>query len=226
MPNRSRASRPRRNTREAALGAAAAVFVERGFDDTSMDAVSARAGVSKATLYAHYGDKVGLFTAFMDRARELDLALDRSLDGATLEDRLTSLVTAIIEATTSDVHIAYLRMVVHEAHRSSPRYVREAGPPHGIDVAEELIRTELAASGRDVTTAPELAAFFVRMAVAPLQLDVLLSPDFQPSMELVQLQARWAAQVFLASVGLGTPSTEPPGRPPGGFTYPWIKGYP
>ena len=36
-----------------ALDAARALFVEHGFGATSMDAIAAQAGVSKATVYAH-----------------------------------------------------------------------------------------------------------------------------------------------------------------------------
>src|SRR5690625_5539928 len=43
------------------LDAARRLFLERGFDATSMDDVAEMAGVSKATVYAHYNCKTALF---------------------------------------------------------------------------------------------------------------------------------------------------------------------
>lgn len=54
--------RPRDPAKDAAIvEAAACLFMERGFEASSMDAIAAEAGVSKATLYARYPDKDALF---------------------------------------------------------------------------------------------------------------------------------------------------------------------
>jgi AcrR family transcriptional regulator len=45
------------------LGAAAELFVERGFAATRLEDVAARAGVSKATLYLYYANKEELLAA-------------------------------------------------------------------------------------------------------------------------------------------------------------------
>lgn len=61
-----------RPTRDAAalrdqhlLAVATALFLERGFDATSIDAVAKAAHVSKPTVYAQYQDKRGLFSAVL-----------------------------------------------------------------------------------------------------------------------------------------------------------------
>ena len=46
---------------------AAAMFMERGFDATTIDAVAEAASVGKATLYARYHDKGALFAAVVQR---------------------------------------------------------------------------------------------------------------------------------------------------------------
>jgi AcrR family transcriptional regulator len=45
------------------LATAAELFLQHGFDATSMDAIAARARVSKRTLYSRYADKSALFNA-------------------------------------------------------------------------------------------------------------------------------------------------------------------
>ena len=53
--------------REAILGAASALFFERGIVATTMDAVAERAAVSKMTVYAHFADKPTLLAAAFER---------------------------------------------------------------------------------------------------------------------------------------------------------------
>jgi AcrR family transcriptional regulator len=56
----ARQEQQRRETREALLTSAAAVFSERGYLDTSVEHVLARAGVSRAAFYAHFDGKLAL----------------------------------------------------------------------------------------------------------------------------------------------------------------------
>jgi AcrR family transcriptional regulator len=57
--------------REHILDAAKTVFLESGFERTSMDAVAAEAQTSKRSLYAHFPTKDVLFLAITERIREL-----------------------------------------------------------------------------------------------------------------------------------------------------------
>ena len=63
--HRRSSGRPTRNEAvrrdERVMEAAAILFLDRGFDLASMDALAELAGVSKATLYSRFGDKRQLF---------------------------------------------------------------------------------------------------------------------------------------------------------------------
>jgi len=50
---------------KAITDAARRVFLEHGYTHTSVDAIAAEAGVSKQTIYNHFGDKAHLFSAVM-----------------------------------------------------------------------------------------------------------------------------------------------------------------
>ncbi|MBH8574458.1 TetR/AcrR family transcriptional regulator [Nostocaceae cyanobacterium CENA369] len=52
---------------EQILQGAIRVFLQEGYARTSMDRVSAEAGVSKQTIYSHFQDKEGLFKALIER---------------------------------------------------------------------------------------------------------------------------------------------------------------
>jgi AcrR family transcriptional regulator len=64
-PSGDRAARKR----QAIVKAARTAFVRDGFD-TGMDAIAAAAGVSKVTVYNHYGSKEALFIAVIGDAME------------------------------------------------------------------------------------------------------------------------------------------------------------
>lgn len=70
-PRRKRAAHlgPERR-RPFVLDAAYELFLDNGFEGTSMDAVAAAAGVSKPVVYACFGSKDELFTAMLDREEE------------------------------------------------------------------------------------------------------------------------------------------------------------
>lgn len=61
-PAGPRSARKRRQIIEAA----GQLFTEQGYGATSMDAIAARADVSKRTVYAHFDNKETLFVAVMD----------------------------------------------------------------------------------------------------------------------------------------------------------------
>jgi len=55
--------RPRDASKNSAIvNAASRLFMEKGFDGTSMDGVAKRAGVSKQTVYSHFSSKELLFS--------------------------------------------------------------------------------------------------------------------------------------------------------------------
>ena len=54
---------PAVSTSEKILRAALAVFLEVGFERANLDKIAAQAGVTKPTVYSHFGSKVGLLQA-------------------------------------------------------------------------------------------------------------------------------------------------------------------
>ncbi|MGH3503270.1 MAG: TetR/AcrR family transcriptional regulator, partial [Nocardioidaceae bacterium] len=56
---------------EHILDTAKHIFLETGYDRTSMDTIAARATTSKRSLYAHFPTKEGLFVGSVERSQEL-----------------------------------------------------------------------------------------------------------------------------------------------------------
>lgn len=103
------ADRARR--RDRLLDAAVACFVETGFEATTLDAVAARAGVTKRTIYVDHGDKAALFAAAVDR-------LHAGIRGvASAEGSLESAAIELVHVLHSDEAVALHRLVLTEAWR-------------------------------------------------------------------------------------------------------------
>lgn len=69
-------------TRASLLATARKVFSERGYADTSMDELTAQAGLTRGALYHHFGDKRGLLIAVVE---QIDAEMDDRLQ--TISDR-------------------------------------------------------------------------------------------------------------------------------------------
>src|SRR3954451_14916899 len=74
---------PRAVREEQMLEVAGEVFAERGFHAASMDEIAVRADISKPMLYAYFGSKEGLYSAYMGRiGTRLLEAMDAAVDPA------------------------------------------------------------------------------------------------------------------------------------------------
>ncbi|WP_437579320.1 TetR/AcrR family transcriptional regulator [Sorangium sp. So ce887] len=108
--------------RSAILVAARELFLADGFDRSSVDAVAARAGVSKRTVYDYFGDKQALLLAVVESAGELLMAaIRRAIEDslthvADLQDALiTFSVRMVTEMLGSVDYLALMRLVTMES---------------------------------------------------------------------------------------------------------------
>lgn len=70
-------------TRAALLATARNVFREHGYAETSMDDLTAQAGLTRGALYYHFGDKKGLLAAVVEQIDdEMDQRLQTISDNA------------------------------------------------------------------------------------------------------------------------------------------------
>ena len=82
-------------------------FLKHGYAGTSMDQIAKVAGVSKATVYSHFGDKESLFNAVIQDLVQEKFQTVMSLDrpeslGQDPKQVLSEMVTKMLENTLSD----------------------------------------------------------------------------------------------------------------------------
>lgn len=116
-----RPGRPRDSAKdEAILLAAGDLFMERGYEDVSMDAVAQAAGVSKATIYARYADKDALFSAVLRQECERAVSPDSFQPSADqpVRDTLILLATRFLDLVTGEKAMQMNRVLVAESGRA------------------------------------------------------------------------------------------------------------
>src|ERR1700734_1023343 len=101
------------------LEVATELFLAQGYGSTTIEAVAARAGISKRTLYHRFDDKAALFAAVVHEIIQQirPPAGVPLIVGATLRDILRRLAGMILHAALSPQAIALHRLVMAESAR-------------------------------------------------------------------------------------------------------------
>lgn len=140
--------------RQAVFEAAKRLFLAHGFDGASMEAIAAEAGVSKLTVYSHYGDKEALFTATVRAKCEdmLPATLFRARPRAGLSTQLISIARAFFSLATSPDAIALHRLMSARATGDErlPQMFWEAGPQRVQEGFAQFLQTRVAAGQLDI----------------------------------------------------------------------------
>ncbi|MCX0275237.1 TetR/AcrR family transcriptional regulator [Nocardia zapadnayensis] len=136
--------------RAAILSAARDLFLAHGFDRSSVDAVAARAEVSKRTVYDYFGDKHTLLQAVVDAVgqsltetirRTLDDTLTEFPEGADLEEALVTFSMRIATDMLGSAEYATLVRLV----RTESGHLPHPGYNPMADTPEEAIAERFAA---------------------------------------------------------------------------------
>src|SRR5512142_2888868 len=108
MPQRAAARTEAGGKAEAILAGAERAFLAGGFGAVSMDAIARAAGVSKATVYAHFAGKEALFGAVvadLSERRFHGFSVE-ALDPADIEASLLTIATRFLDLVLSAEAIA------------------------------------------------------------------------------------------------------------------------
>lgn len=130
---RKKVGRPTDEAKRAAIVEAASQrFFDHGFAGTSIEQVAADAGVSKVTIYNHFGDKRALFAATVERECEKMRGyfnLDAVPSGSICE-RLTVIAQAMFDFLSRPEMVAFERRIAAETEHDPAigQAFLEAGP--------------------------------------------------------------------------------------------------
>ncbi|MDR3439186.1 TetR/AcrR family transcriptional regulator [Telmatospirillum sp.] len=193
--------------RDCILSAAQEIFLEMGYGAASMDAVAARANVSKATIYAHFDNKRALFDQVIrGRCRRFFQGGDilAQVDAASdARSALRQFASDLLSIILSPGALAINRVVVAEAPRlpevGETYYAAGPVPAQARVTAmfNDLTRRGLLAVPEN--EAPLVAELFLNMLKGDLHTRALLG--VAPSRDDHAPLVRIAVELILARYG-------------------------
>ena len=203
--------RPRRAPRLASGGAireaAARLFLEKGYQGTSMDEIAAAARISKQTIYTHFPSKEQLFAALVlantERVEEFAEGLVRTFGEADgLEDGLRRVARTYARMVIQPEVLRLRRLVLAAAGRfpDLARRYYEPVPERVYGVLATLLQ-ELSDAGRLRVDDPRLAAQHFAWLVLGIPLDrgMFLPPGEASGGVRIDDLADAAVRAFLAA---------------------------
>jgi TetR/AcrR family transcriptional repressor of mexJK operon len=140
--------------RAAILDAAKRLFVEQGYEGVSMDQIAAAAGVSKLTVYSHFGDKDTLFAAAARAYCEqrLPAELFDPTPEVPLRERLLEIAQAFYAMVSSPEAVSGHRILCTPQMADSPvpGMFWEAGPKRVQAEFSELLQRRVDAGELEI----------------------------------------------------------------------------
>ncbi len=187
------------------LEAAGCLFMREGFEVVSMEQVAKEAGVSKQTVYSHFGNKEALFSAAIASRCIAHQLSDEDLDSdRPVAEFLRELAQRFSDLITSDAGIAINRVCISEAAKDRSRVSElfwEAGPERLFAVLSDYLRRQVAAGRLRIDNIDFAASQFLHMIKADAHMrGVLGLPNEE---ELAELPAYLdsCVEVFMRAYG-------------------------
>jgi TetR/AcrR family transcriptional repressor of mexJK operon len=156
---------------EAILDAAVEVIGERGLA-APMEAIARRAGVSKQTVYNHYGSKADLMRALMNRRVEAITASLRepgAIENPT--EALEAYARSVLETVITSKSYSMMRVIMLGSGEMPDvaKEVFEAGPLSARKQLAAFLRTETELGRMKVEDFDQAAEFFSGMVMGHSQ---------------------------------------------------------
>jgi len=159
-------------TNEELLDKALDLFLEKGFERTTIDAITASAGMAKRTVYLRYSDKTALFKAALQRAIEdwiVPVERLRAAESDDVEETLLRVGQILLENLMGPAGLRLLRITNAESARMPEigAYTHQNGTAPTIAYLADLIQRRIPFRS-DIVDAQEAAfAFLYLVACGP-----------------------------------------------------------
>lgn len=213
---RPRGRPPDLEKRRDILEAATRLFLAQGYAGTSLDAVAEAAGVSKLTVYSHFGHKDGLFRE-MVRARcdayNRPEGFER-LPALAPREALRRIGRNFLALVLSPETLRLYRMMTGEAGRqpTMARLFFEAGPERLGGLVAEYLRRAAAQGHLEIADPLEAADAFLSLLKGALHFRATLGLERAPTARAIDVQVERAVEIFLRAYAPARRRRARPGR--------------
>jgi Transcriptional regulator len=180
------------------LSAARREFARLGYRGVTIRGVAQAAQVSTRTLYNHFTDKLGLFTACIDARAAMFPTLELE-SGSDLMETLRNFVVALVTHLSSKESLEMSQMIFRDGY-DFPELSKAAKANHDRFVVKPFVEF-LTGMRIDPDTATRLGRLFSNMATSDWQRRILFS-EAMPTHREIQEHAELVAGTFLDGAGL------------------------
>ena len=197
---------------EQLLDTALDLFLEKGFDGTSIDAITSAAGMAKRTVYARYGDKTRLFRAALGRAIDewiVPVERLRAAETDDIEETLLRIGSILVENVLSPAGLRLLRLTNAESVRmpeiSTDNVQRGTEPT--LSYLADFFRRRLAGPDGTMPDAVDAAAAFLNIVVGGPASNAAWGMRIDPAE--VERHTRYSVRLFLHGLLPSRTDSEP-----------------
>jgi AcrR family transcriptional regulator len=206
IPKERPGSRMTEARRQEIVRKAAALFIEKGYANVTIDEIIKLVGGSKATLYARFGGKEGLFeTVIKQPCVEVTHSIDIVPHG-DIEMQLTQIARNFLKSVL-DPKIIELHRLMVSIGRTFPSvgsFFYESGPNTAYVIVANWIEKQQGAGRLVGGNSRQLAVLFLDMLIGEHQLALLTSPR-KSTPRAIDKTVRAAVSLFLNGAAQRTP---------------------
>lgn len=172
------------------INSAEKLFLQYGFEATTLDMIIEQSGGSRSTLYSQFGGKEGIFSAVIESMIEeiFDDVVNSQPKVRTVEGTLKYIGTKFITNIITPKAVALFRLIISE----TPKFPElgnvffTRGPQRSFNLlAAELAQLNLTLSDTEID---QIAGQFLEMLKGELFIKALSYPDFQPEPQKIEQQ--------------------------------------
>lgn len=190
--------------RQAMLEAATALFLEKGFEQTTLSDIVKRSGGSRTTLYEQFGSKEGLLRAMIEEstARVWDTLRWKNGPPPLTEEELVAYGCTFAEAISTPDAISVYRIVFAESLRMPDiaQLFLDRGPGLMRQQLTEWFRGAQADGKIAAGAVDDLVVAFTGLILGDVQMSCGMAVD-PPDAEAMQRYIRTAVRIFLNGFG-------------------------
>ncbi len=191
--------------RAAILQIAHDAFLTQGYAATSMSAIAARVGGSKATLYNYFPSKEDLFRAVVrDRSEQVAALLDQGrLEGGDFRTVITRFGERFLALILSDDFVRTYRVMIGEVARFPELGLAfyESGPKQATHRIGEYFASAIEAGELRRDDPDLMAQYFLDLCLSGLHFRRLWNVTAMPAVADIRANVARAVSIFLAVFG-------------------------
>jgi len=191
----------RRN--KALISAASDIFIQYGFEGTTLDMIIERAGGSRSTLYKNFGDKEGLFAAVIESMID-DIFTDdddSTPTKQTIESILSFYGARFLLNVIKPQSIGLYRLILGEYNRfpEISHAFFEQGPVRSYRLLTEKLLS-LPEVKVDEQTLLSISSRFLEMLKADVFIKIFCVSNFKPSDEFISKQITLSVDIIASYI--------------------------